>query len=69
VLIANVGPKEIILTCDILSKILNIPNTNVKYYGDDDWYKSSGLDRNTILSQFFLKFNPDKGFLAISLKN
>lgn len=43
-MISQIGDKEIILTIDLLSQILNIPNQSVKFYGNE-LYTDIELDR------------------------
>jgi hypothetical protein len=68
VIICFMNQTQIIVTTDILAKVLNIPNSGVKLFGRK-WYDKVISDRNTVLNEFFGNVKPAKDFAVTSLKN
>jgi hypothetical protein len=62
VIICFMNQTQIIVTTDILAKVLNIPNSGVKLFGRK-WYDKVISDRNTVLNEFFGNVKPAKGLL------
>jgi len=68
VILCNMDQTNVIVSTNILAKVINIPNSGVKLFGKK-WYDKVIPDRDSIINIFFEDAKPAKDFPVTALKN